>query len=247
VAVADSIVVQELDYLARRYGDKHQRGREPRAYHNALHAAGSVEAVARIVRSAVRSGRLMTWHVYLGRVATAFHDDEQGLSTTEENVMASADRAALVMREHSDVFSNDDIALVRAGIASTRVRIEDGMVVQIVDSQDPFCAAVADADLAHLGISTAIQTSLDLNEELQLLDGRLELNRDITIEFLQFSAKFILTHRFHLPESREMFRPGQQENHRRLVELTDKYVRRELTYKQLRQFAAMSAKGSALA
>jgi hypothetical protein len=241
VAVADAIVKQELAYQDKRYGNKHQRGSEPRAYHNGSHGAGSVVAVERIIRRAVQSGRLMTWHVYLGRIAAAFHDHDP------EDVVASADAAAAAMREHPEVFSNFHISLVRAGIISTRVRFHDGMVVQIVDLEDAFCCAVADADLAHLAMSTAIQSSLDFDEECQRLSGRSELNRKTTIKSLRSSEKLILNHQFKLPESREMFAAGQRENHRRLVELTDKYEGRQLTRKQLQQYAARAAKGSVLA
>jgi hypothetical protein len=244
IAVAQRIVADEIVYLGRRYGDGRQRGSEPLPYHNAVHTKGGVEAVTQIGARLVETEQVRPWYVYLLRIGEAYHDHEQGLDP-DDNVMASADAAASAMSTYPLIFPAHEIAEVRAGIASTRTRIVNGMVVQVVDFNDLFCKALADGDLAHLGMQTGIQSSFNLNEELQRRAGQKGLDRNITIEFLNFSAELFRTHEFHLPESRELF-PGQQENHRQLVDLTEKYVRRELTYKQLRQFAAMAARSSTL-
>jgi predicted metal-dependent HD superfamily phosphohydrolase len=244
-SVVDTIVSGEVGYLAQRYGDASHRGAEPLVYHNAAHTTGCIDAVLRIGERLVGAGLLEAWDVHLLRVAAAFHDHEQGLEAGA-NESASADAAESAMRAHPGIFSERDIARVRGAVLATRVEFAGGKLVQMVDAQDRFSMVLADADLAHLGLPNAIQSSLQLNEEIQKRSGRRTLDRDLSITFLKFSAELMSYHKFHLRESRELFAAQQLANHRKLAALVDAYARGAITYGGLKKRALQFAQGAAL-
>lgn len=245
VEVVTDLVAKQLEHLGQKYGTmKGKSGNSWLPYHNRTHTEDVLLASQQIGQRLVRGKKIAPRDLQLLRLAAAFHDDEQDLGKVAPgaNEFASATIAAKTMQRYPEIFSADDIKRVERAIMATRVKFENGQMVQIVDRSDVLGLALADADLAHLGRDIGLHRSMMFDKEMQYRagawngDSATDPNPAATEQNLQSSVALLGYHEYFLPQSRTLYSAGQVQNRALHVDIIDQLKRGAVTYKEIASF-----------
>lgn len=211
------IIEDALSEVERLYGSGEGDGEYPMKYHNMLHSRSVVDAATQIAELAIIRNKLDQAKKDIVRISAGFHDIEQGLgggANEEQSIL----KAEVAMRE-SGIFSDEDIADMRAGINATKVKFENGTITQSA-TEDYNTQVVADADFASLGKESEAywETAYSLLQEMKKTDTP---SPEDLLDFAKAQITLLENHKYYTDEANELF-PHKEANIQYMHELIAK-------------------------
>jgi predicted metal-dependent HD superfamily phosphohydrolase len=207
-AAVTDITSSALAKIEESYGPNSEN---PKTYHNIQHTVEVMHAVDLLAHRAVDNGRLGAEDYPSLMLSAACHDVVHDPGVDSEGL--SAEYAAEQMRQ-SGALGKKSVHRAKQLIGATRMKNENGLLVQSADKKDYAQQLLADADLANLGKPFEQYWSATTALYKERCPEKIPSIREVAV----FGYDFIKGHQFYTQEAYELF-PHKDKNLEHLEDL----------------------------